>query len=330
MKIRSAALGALSLAACAGCSVPRQMLAATDDFADYRAFRVATREGTRLARADRYLRQHPRGVWADEVRGVFETEERAWFERAQTSRSRARDYIVDLPRGPHADAARSLLALFDEHESDMDMLELLAQARHTAAMLDLESDRRRRVGDVVLEELAALLDPEIWGADLDQPPHALAVALRGAVPHTWGSPPRGARDDEVFFVLPTPRESEGRVAQVRMRVLVENGRIIGGTIGGEDLFVRWSEANKIRILDPTSAGDRAAAASDVVDILAGALEARFPVSRCATDARDGELLVRACDGWRVSVRTRAAPGAGGRESDDVIAVVGPAWSPRPP
>jgi hypothetical protein len=153
-----------------GCALGVQMLAAPDDLGDYRAYRVARREGERLARAQAYLRRHPDGAWANEVRIVFDAEEAAWFESAKASRSRARDYLVDLPYGPHVEAARALLLLFDEQKDDIDTLELLAASRRTAAMLDAESERRRRVGEVVLEELAALLDAETWGGRVDAPP----------------------------------------------------------------------------------------------------------------------------------------------------------------
>jgi hypothetical protein len=308
----------VSCAMCAGCVVPRQMLAAPDDLADYRAFRVAAQEGTRLSRAQLYLRRHPRGVWADEVRLAFEAEEPAWFEEAKNSRTRAREYLIDLPSGPHADAAHALLLLSVEHDADIDMIELLAATTHTSALLDLETERRRRVGEVVLEELSVLIDRATWGATLDEPPHALAMVLRGSAPHTWGSEPNGVRQDDFFFALPTPGGTEARVAQVRFRLVLERGRVVGGRIEGEDLFVHWAEADEIRLFDATSAADRASAAKYLVDVLAGALEARFPGSRCWARPRQREILGRACDGWRVTASMAARPG-----DDDVIAVRGP-------
>jgi len=312
-----AAIAALLLVTSEACAVPRQMLAGADDLADYRAYRLATREGPRLARAQHYLERHPQGSWAAEVKSAFEAEESAWFEAAKGSRAIAKDYLVDLPFGPHADAARALLALYNEHESDLDMLELLAQSRRTEAMLDLESERRKRVGDVLLEELSALLDPTTWGADLDDPPQALGAVLRGRTAHTWGSAPTGLREDELFFVLPTPTEREARVATVRFRVVLSHRRVVRGMIEGEDLFVRWTEANETRVLDATSPGDRAAAARAVVEVLGGALEARV-AEPCAAEPGPAEILARACDGWLVSATMGARPG-----DDDVIVVQGP-------
>jgi hypothetical protein len=314
-----AAAGSAVLAMLLGCALPRQMLATPGDLEDYRTFRTAAHEGRRLAAAQRYLARHPDGAWAGEVRSVFETEEAAWFEAAKSSRARAREYVVDLPDGPHADAARALLVLFDEHQGDVETLTLLADARRTAATLDYETARRRHVSEVLLQKVAGLLDPATWGARLESPPPALAAALRGEASSTWGLATGPRRDDQLYFVLPTPAGSQARALGVSLQLVLEQGRVVQGQLLGENLFVLWSEALLVRALDATRASDRALAASTVTDLLSGAFEATLPASRCAGPANGGELLVRACDGWAVSVRMGAEEG-----EVDVIDVVGPA------
>jgi hypothetical protein len=325
---RTSALACALVVLLGACAVPRQMFASPADLEDYRAFRTAAHKGRRLAAAQRYLERHPEGAWADEVRTIFEAEESAWFEAAQSSRTRAREYVVDLPHGPHADAARALLVLFDEHQDDFDTLVLLAEARRTAAGLDYETDRRKRVSDVLLQKLSALLDPATWGARLDSPPPSLAAALRGEVPGTWGAELSARRDDALAFVLPTPEGSEARVLLASLQLELRRpkaadagaaaGRVVQGRLQGEDLFVLWSEAILARVLDATAASDRELARTTISDVLAGAFEARLPAARCAAPAKEGELLVRACDGWSASVRMGAEQG-----EDDVVDVVGP-------
>jgi hypothetical protein len=306
------------LAALASCAVPRQMLATPADLRDYREFRTAAHEGRRLAMAQRYLARHPDGAWAAELRPLFETEEAAWFEAAKSSRSKAREYVIDLPDGPHVEGARALLVLFDEHQGDVETLTLLADARRTAATLDFESARRKHVSDMMLAAIAALLEPATWGTRLDSPPPSLASALRGEVPATWGAATRARHDDRLFFVLPTPQGSQGRALDASLQLVLDKGRVVQGLIQGEDLFVFWAESMLVRVLDPNRAADRELAAATVIDVLSGALEATLPAARCARRAVGGERLVRACDGWALSVRM------GGEAGEvDVIDVVGP-------
>jgi hypothetical protein len=304
----------------AGCALPQQVLARPDDLADYRAFRMAAHEGRRLYEAQRYLERHPRGAWADEVRAAFEVEEAAWFEAAKTSRTRAREYVIDLPQGPHVDAARSLLVLFDEHQDDVETLALLSEARRTAATLDYETGRRHRVSDVILSEVAALADPATWGARLDAPPPSVAAVMRGNVAQTWGGASHANRHDALFFVVPTPPGQGGaqdRVVDVTFQLWLEDGRVAQGMVQGRDLFVLWGEALLLRTLDPSSPPDRAAAVAAVVDVIGGALEATLPASRCTAAPRGGEILARACDGWTASVRV------GEQGAEDAIEVRGP-------
>ena len=309
------ALGATS----AACVVPRQVLASSDDLADYRAFRLAEHPGRRLFEAQRYLERHPRGAWADEVRAAFDAEEAAWFEAAKVSRARAREYLVDLPTGPHVEAARNLMLLFDEHQDDADTLILLADARRTWATLDHEAERRRKVTETVLQEVAALLEPSTWGARLEGAPPALAGVLRGEVPHTWGGATHAQRSDDLFFVVPTPEGAHASVVELDFQLWMENGGVAEGVVHGKDLFVRWGEALLTQILDAARPGDRARAAAAVTEVLAGALEAALPAARCQVALQPGELLARACPGWTVSIRMGPGPG-----TEDSIAVRGDA------
>ena len=307
------------IASSAACAVPRQMLAPAGDLADYRAFRVAKAEGTRLARAQEYLSRHPDGAWANEVRVAFDTEENAWFEAAKTSRARALDYVVDLPTGPHAEAARALLVYFDERKDDLDTLELLAEARRTEATLEVAAAQRKHIGEVVLEELGALLDASTWGARIDEPPPALAAALLGGSRRTWGTGSDDARDDTVSFTVPTPDGAEAREARIALRLLTRDGRIVQGVIQGDQLLLRWAEALLLRKLDADREADRAAARTAVREVLSGALEATLPAARCDRPAAPPIVVARACDHWSAAVVEGKNPG-----DPDVILVQGPA------
>jgi hypothetical protein len=317
-----ASLAACTLSiACAfslACAVSRPLVSSTDDYADYRAFRLAAHEGPRLARAQHYLDAHPQGAWASEVRAAFDAEEPAFFEAAKTSRRRALDYLVDLPRGPHAAAALALLEAFDAKDDDFETTKLLAAARRTDAMLDRAASRRRAVGDLVVGDVAALLGDGVYGVAIEEAPIELRRMLGGLAPTTWGAL-RTRVDVDVSFVLPTPAGSEERVASVELSLKVDAaGAIVEGRVWGPDLFVRWAEADGIRPLDANAPSARGAAATHAIDVIGGAIEWRLPGDRCGSRAEAGEIFARSCDGWHVAVTMGEFAGA-----PDVILVRGP-------
>ena len=212
------------------------------------------------------------------------------------------------------------MVLFDEHQDDVETLALLADVQRTAAKLDYETNRRHHVSDVILAEVGALMDPATWGARLEAPPPTLAAVLRGEVEPTWGAGAHAQRKDSLIFVIPTPTGSQPSVVDVTFQLWLEDGRITQGVLRGDDLFVRWTEAQLVRVLDAGNPADRKLAASTIADVLGGAIEAVLPASRCTSQAPPGpgEILTRACDGWTVSVRMGEVPGA-----LDVVDVRGP-------
>jgi hypothetical protein len=314
---RAALLFALSLA-CAGCgAATRAMLAEPGDLADYRAFRAAAHAGMRLRRAQEYLRAHPDGAFTVEVRSAFEREEPEYFERAKTSRARASEYLQSLPDGPHAQAAVALLTTFDVSMEDILTEELLRDARRTEATLEKAAARRRAVGEAILARLGALLDKNVYGARLEDAPAPLKRVLQGDARSTWGTIP-WQREDDFYFTLPTRPERQSRFASVSFSVALEADVVTEGSIEGPDLFVHWTEAAQMRALDPTVAEDREIAAAHVHDVVGGALEATMPPDRCARKPEPGELVARACDGWRATVAMGARAG-----DVDTILIRGP-------
>lgn len=327
---RAGAVVSLALVAwaLAGCHVGEQIVAPTDDLTDYRAFRMAAHPGTRLARAQQYLEAHPNGTWADEVRGAFEKEEPEYFERAQGSREKAREYLVDLPRGPHADAALAILVEYDSKVEDLETARLMRGARRTEALLDNASNQRRVVGERVLGHVAALADPVVYGAPITSLPEALRVDMEGPAKRTWGRMPL-RREEEVFFSLPAKRERESRVASVAVALAVEGDRVLAGWVEGPDLFTRWAEADLMKPLDAGQPGDRSLAGKHVAEVLGGALEGRFPAAKCgppgglpslrvrpllpkvaARAPRGRVVFARACEGLRIEALQGDGPGEG--------------------
>jgi hypothetical protein len=308
------ALGCLSSA----CVVGRQLVADNGELASYRAFRVAAHEGARLRGAQRYLEAYPNGQWASEVRAAFEEEEPAYFEQAKSSRDSVRDYLVDLPRGPHADAALSLLVALDARVEDVETARLLRDARRTEASLESAASKRRRIGETIADTMAALLDPSLYGAPLADAPPLLRRALSGGTDATWGGALSTRRESDLFFTIPSREGRQSRVATMTIAVETASGVVVEGRIQGVDLFVRWDEADNLRELDASSTNHRAEAAFHAQEFLEGAVEARLPGERCTVPRAEGELLHRACDGWSAVVRWGRTEG-----EPDVVTIRGP-------
>ncbi len=301
------------------CAVVKPIVADSGDLADYRAFRVAAHEGVRLSRAQHYLDAHPSGAWASEVRAAFDAEEPRYFEAATASRAKTSEYLTDLPHGPHAAAAIALLTAFDTKVEDIATARLLRDARRTEAKLERASVQRRGIGETILGDVAALLDPSLYGARPDELPPTVRSALGGTAPPTWGGRPLTRRTTDFFFSVPSRLARESRIVTIELALELEAGRVTSGVVRGVDLFVHWEEADTMKARDPTSPGDRAAAAEHAADLLSGALEARLPVARCEAPASPpDELLVRKCDGWTATIKMGSAVG-----EVDAIVLSGP-------
>jgi hypothetical protein len=311
---RALAIAAL-LACSAGCAQLRPMLAGSDDLADYRAFRVADDEGVRLARALAYLEKHPQGAWAADVRAIFDDEEPRYYERSQASRQAMLDYLTNLPRGPHAEQALSLLVAFDRHVEDEESDRLLAEAKRTEATLEKAQIARKRVGERILGGLAVLLDVSMYNARFDEVPKQVRGYFAGPAPSTWGARPP-ALEEDLFFLLPTRPQRASRLLTLHAELVVEDGLVRAAELRGDDMLVKWYEASRIVQLDSGKPEDRAEAFAVAIEVLKGATESTFPEARCDVPTRgERELLVRRCDG-RV-LRVIAGKNAG---DEDVIQV----------
>lgn len=288
----------LALLVLCGCT---RLVMPSSELDDYRAWRVTRR----LADAQRYLENHPRGAYASEVRADFEREEARWFAEARASSERAMQYLIDLPRGPHAREVMQIAVAHEAVSKERELERLVREARKRDAYLESKSAGRQRVRERVFEHLAALLDENVYGAHIETLPAPLARAL--AQPRTWGAPVHKAED--VFFMIPTAEGAESRLLTIELTLTLEGGRVVEGRVHGEDLFVRWAEAD---LVDPSRGPDH------VRERLEGALEARLPGARCRAAAQPGEILRRSCDGWNVFAIAGKHPG-----DRDVVVVRGP-------
>lgn len=299
----------------ASCAELRTTLAPPGDLEDYRAYRVAAAQGTRLSRAKRYLDRHPKGTFFEEVNQAFEQEEPAYFEEAQGSHEGIRRYLADLPNGPHADAALALLIAFGSSMQDAELNDLARHVRYDDAKLEVAAVQRRAVGEAILAAVGVLVDEDVYvprRPRQDAPPK-LRMLLVGKNAPTWGGVP-ARREDDYFFLLPTRPERQSRLLTLETSVIEEDGVVVGGKLEGSDMLVRWAEAEQIVALDSSAPEDRTEAQVFVMNRLEGALERRFPTGSCADLRKDRELYHRGCDGWEGTV----LPGTKAGDNDVII------------
>jgi len=311
--IARAALVALGLLFGCSCATLRPLTAGSGDLADYRAFRVASAPGTRLARAKRYLDQHPRGAFVEEVRASWDDEEPRYFARAQASQEGARSYLADLPDGPHAAAALALLTALGSTMQDAELRDIARKSRYDDAKLEAAAVQRRAVGEAILGAVGVLLDEEVYGVARGNGPPPLRTLMMGRTTSTWGAVP-ARRDEDLYFLLPTRPDRESRLVSLEITLAETDGLVTGGTVAGADLFVAWAEADQIVKLDPTSADDRTEAHVHAMDRLEGALERRFPGGECPDARVDNDLYHRSCNGWEA----RITPGGGAGRKDSIV------------
>jgi hypothetical protein len=273
---------------------------------------LAAHEGTRVAREKAYLERHPKGVYAAEVRAAYEVDEPAFFERAKATPEGARDYLASLPDGPHAAPASAALRGVYERADDIALDRELREGRLAEVRFQRAKKARSAAAAAFVDGLAVLSAPGVLGASLDAPPPALVRAVHGDLGSLSGLPLRSERD--AFFALPAPKGSHDadRVLSYRVELREAHHRVTRLEIAGTDLFVRFREAETSVALDASSPADRKLARAYALEVIAGALEARFPKAGCEVAPRSGEVLARACRGARVSVVAPEAFGADDR------------------
>ncbi len=240
---------ALALALCS-CAAVRPLTASNADAADHRSFTLARAEGERLRLATHYLERHPDGAWAPDVRAAFDAEEPRYYAASQKSRAAAIDYLAWLPRGPHAEAALSLVLSFDEHEPETESARMVAAARANEARLERAAQDREEAENAALESLRAVIDASVYGKKLEDDGDLTRFLLAGRSIGT--TPSRRTRFRR--FTIPTRNGPIERTLEITVDVhQSEAGVVTGATVTGPELFARMAEASLLREVAPAEA-----------------------------------------------------------------------------
>ena len=310
-----AAMGGLG-----GCEFPRRAVSSSAEYEAYRGVRVGFTLEDRLAAAEHYLGDYPKGRFADEVRRRFALEEQAFYDRQQVSAAGLTWYLQQLPTGPHAPQASLRLADLEHQASLARQDTLLAQARASERRFTRAAASRKEVVDFVTTWVSALAANRAWGrATWEQPAEVIASFRRGVEP--------GVCDDvgchrAQLLAFSVPVEGGGieeRAFITELALDLRRGGVLRASLRGPALFSRFHEAavGRPAARDPLMA--RIEAVTFALDLITGAFEAVAPASRCDKGITPPMVLLRQCDGWTIQVISGDKA-----EDDDVLAVEGPA------
>lgn len=313
----------LSLAA-AGCAPMKALATPHDDYAAYRATRLAGTFDDRLAAASLYLNRFPEGDYAAQVRAYFNEAEPIFYAAKRGSVAGLEAYLRALPTGPRSeqvlDELRELRAAKSARED-------LREASAMGARLSVLASQRARVRTELETWLRRFLDPATWSRSMRDAPDDFIVAWSFGLPAPVcrapdeGAPPEHARRCSKILELPymvtVDSQPEERQATIEIAVTEDAaGRPLEVTIGGPDLFLRVEETYDARGISREDTAKRASAATRAVNLVRREFEERIGIDPdCRRPPSAPVLLHFACKGLRVTVR---APSAAGE--DDAISI----------
>lgn len=320
----SAALGAMGCAAMGSLTTPA-------DYAAYRATRVGATFENRLSAAERYLAEHPNGVFRKEVQAYYDRAEPLFFQSKQDSVAGLDEYLRALPNGPHKVAAT--VALREQRATQLAKLgETSMTADDVEKRIGHAAAERFRVREEISLWVERFLDAGVWQAPLSQAKASLIIpwslvlpaprcttiepAKPGAKAEQGGGALRCAKLLELpYTVTIEGAASEARQATIEVVVIEDKfGKPLEAQVSGPDLFVRLEETFAVRAVKANDAERRAAAAQRAVELVRVVFaKAVAKDASCKRQHAAPAALELACKGVAVRVRPSAAAG-----EDDVI------------
>ncbi len=277
----------------------RPIVASPDDYADYRAFRVAPNLGARLSAASFYVRCRSDGAFQDEVARWFDEIEPLFFAALSDSPAGMQTYLNALPEGPHADSARQRRDAMLSAARAEGGERLAAHAAEMELRLAKAAESRENFLATYASWIGQLLDSDVWGRVPD--------SAKSEFASPWGSEPKprctASRCTKLFslhYELEVLGKPEAFVGILEVTLLTSNGKVTGAILSGPDLFSRLAEAHEAEPIPDSEAG-RSRAIKYVTQLTSGAIERRLEKTRCGRDALPPAVMLRECDGYRVEL-----------------------------
>jgi uncharacterized coiled-coil protein SlyX len=296
-----------------GCASLPTLTERPEDYALYRAARVAPTLEERLRAADRYLREVPGGPHVKQLRSWFVREEEKYYLEAFNRLSALYAYRAALPDGPHIGEVESRIESLEARRvmrrqkiSEEDQAIAEGQARLKRA--DAE---RRALVTTFKDWTARLTSIRSFGEPTSELDDEAIFAFRLSDPRGACQGDRCTKLLELRYRVPGERQLLERVALLEVQLDLERGLLARAALAGPELWTRLGEALSMRPLPSPTPEDRADAVHRSALLVSSLLEAAFPAASCAVVAGGEAVLERACRGRRV----RMVAGKTGADDD---------------
>lgn len=299
-----------------GCAATSRLTTDMNDYALYRNIRTATTREQRLDAAYRYLEAEPSGHYRKEVHAWFMDAENAYYARAGDNLGRLRLYLSALPHGPHAAQVKSRIAELEATERirRRHEREVVGDARAVEQNL-AEADKMRKqlVAEFSgwVERIAAIRS---FGERTSELSGEFLHEFREVKPIGHCALGRCAKTVTLGYEIPEPGKLSSREAIFDVALSLKDGNVSRAMVTGPELFSRIGEALELRAASEADPGARAEAMGRAADLVRSAVEPAMPAARCAREAVAPVVVMRQCDGVRLSMI--AATGSG--QEDRVV------------
>lgn len=231
---------------CAGCA----SFVSREEYADYRALRMAPNEDARLLAMQGYVARHPGGAWVDEVQVDRKAHDLEIYERGKGTRAGLEFYLRAFPDGVFAAQANARLeaiaAIEARQRDDARRAEALAAARR-----ERDAELRRTWVTRFLGHWArTLLGLSNWGASIEDVARAHPAFSRafGRAPRPRCTVDECVKYYESRFAVPVPGGTRlERTLQLVLRLRMREGKLVRAELLMPGWgFSRWNELEERR------------------------------------------------------------------------------------
>ncbi len=289
----------------------------TGDFGDYRSYRrtrLAPTLEARLGAGQRYLRDFPQGDYRAEVRAWFLPAEKRYFKLSWNNLPRLRAYLDAMPDGPHAEAATDRITELESRRVYADRREqhVLDVAQGFETRLAKAADQRRELLREFSTFVRLLGATRTFGEPTSELDSELLLRFRVHQPPGTCDGDRCTKLFSFPYAVPDGKALAGRDAQLTLEITLERGLVRSLAVSGPELLTRVAEAVEVRAVPDQNPQARAEALGHALDVVAEALDAPLPKSRCEIEVVSPVVLARRCDGLLLQVVAGTEPGQSDR------------------